>query len=445
MGEVIGSLEVQIDSVASQFLEESKTKEVLVISHFDTDGISSAAIMGKTLKKLDIIFSLKIVKSLKPELIANLPENKIILFLDLASGSLSHIQNSNLKKVFIIDHHEIDTIVPSNVRIVNPQLNGKEKISSSGLVYLFCKKLSPEIKNFAKLAILGMVGDQMEKEIDKLNHEILDHGEIKKKRGLLIYPATRPLNRTLEYASHPYIPGVTGDQKGVIELLREAGLAPKTGKYKSVLELDSEEMERLVTGIMLRNPKARYSEIIGDVFLIKMYNKLEDARELSAMVNACSRFGESNTALQLLMEVPKAKKKAESIYIKHKQNLISGLDFVSKAEKIKGRGYIIINTKDNVKDTIVGTIASILSYSPEYTEGTIITTMAYYEDKIKVSSRSVGKNGRNVREILSNIINQVGGEVGGHEFAAGCILKQDKEEEFIQLLKKNLEIEMIKV
>ena len=50
-------------------------------------------------------------------------------------------------------------------------------------------------------------------------------------------------------------------------------------------------------------------------------------------------------------------------------------------------------SQDNIKDTMIGTIASIISNSAIYEEGTIITTMAYYEDKIKVSARTVGRNG----------------------------------------------------
>ena len=290
-----------------------------------------------------------------------------------------------------------------------------------------------------------MVGDLLEKEIDKLNNNILEDGEIKRKRGLLIYPSTRPLNRTLEFCSNPFIPGVTGNIKGVLELLREIGLNPISGKYKNLIELDSEEMEKLVTAIILRNPKSKHKEMIGDIFLIKLFNKLEDARELSAMINACSRFGEPSTAIQLCMEISGAKKRAESIHTKHKQLIISGLKFVSETEKIKGNGFVIINAKDKIKDTITGTITSILSKSSLYEEGTIITTMAYYDDKIKISARTVGQNGQNLREMLARIISIIGGEVGGHKFAAGCIITQDKEQEFIDCLKKNLEVEIIKV
>ncbi len=439
------NLESEIEQVAKKFIEQSDKKEIYVVSHFDTDGITSATIMIQTLKKLDKKFSVKIIKRLEEKFISELPQNKLILFLDLASGSLNHIKNSGLKDIFIIDHHEIIQKIPENIHMINPELNANPKMNSSCLVYLFCKHLIPESNELAKLAVLGMIGDCMEGNINKINNIILNDGEVKRKRGLLIYPSTRPLNRTLEYCSNPYIPGVTGNSEGVLELLRDAGLNTEKGRYKSLIELNEEEMSKLVTSIMLRNPQARNREIVGDIFLIKFFNKLEDARELSATINACSRLERSDIAIQFCMGILNAKKEAESIHIKYKQNIISGLKFVSETPKIEGKRFVIINTKDNVKDTIVGTIASILSNSLLYEEGTIITTMAYYEDNIKVSARCVGRNGRNIREILAKVIDKIGGEVGGHAFAAGCMIKQEKEKEFIETLKRNLEIELVKI
>lgn len=435
-------LESEIKRIVPKFLEKSKQKEIQLISHFDTDGITSATIMLQTLQELDRKFTLKIVKSLDENFIKNLNKNKLTLFLDLASGSLNYLKD--FKDVFIIDHHEVVQEIPKNIEIINPEIFDKQKISGSGLTYLFCKEINPKNKKFAKLAVLGMVGDCLEKEIGKLNNEILEDGEIKKKRGLLIYPSTRPLNRTLEYSSNPYIPEVTGNIKGVLELLREVGLNPENGKYKSLLELTEEEMQKLTTSIILRNPQTK-DEIIGDIFLIKMYNQLEDAREMSAKINACSKYGKSDIALQFCMEIPFAKKRAEEIHAKYKQELISALKRVKELEKIKGEKFLIVNAKDYIKDTMIGTIMSILSNSSMYKQGTILAGLAYYNDKIKVSARNVGKQGRNVRDILDGIINEVGGEVGGHEFAAGCIIEQSKEKEFIELLKKNLEIEMVKI
>ena len=443
------SLKDNIKTTVERFLENTKGKEVIVVSHFDTDGISSAAIMVQALKRLDKKFSVKILKRLEKDFIFSLEKEKPVIFLDLASGMLDYIKESGIKEVFVVDHHEIVQEIPENVTMVNPMLHDKEKISSSGLTYLFCKEISPKNKDLAKLAVLGMIGDLMEAYIDKLNNGILEDGEIKRKRGLLIYPSTRPVNKVLEYSSQPYIPGVTGDSQGVTDLLRGAGIEPSGGKYKSIIELNEDEMKKLVTAIMLRNPNTKNKEIVGDIFLLKFFNKLEDARELSAMINACSRLDEPEVALQLCMEIPGAKKIAEAIHVKYKQHLISGLQFVrnsvEESDKIEGRKFLIINAKDKIKDTVIGTIASILSNSSLYEEGTIIVAMAYYNDKIKVSARNVGRNGRNVREILDVVVKEIGGEVGGHEFAAGCVVSQEKESEFIESLKKSCEVELVKV
>lgn len=444
------SLKENIKETVERFLESTKKRGVLVVSHFDTDGISSAAIMIQTLKKIGRKFSVQILKRLERDFVGGIEKEKPVIFLDLASGMLDQLKDSGIKEVFIIDHHEIVQEIPDNVTMVNPMLyDDKEKISSSGLTYLFCKEMDSKNKNLAKMAVLGMIGDMMENSIDKLNNGILEDGEIKRKRGLLIYPSTRPINKVLEYSSQPYIPGVTGDSKGVTELLRASGIEPVNGKYKSIIELNDEEMKRLVTAIMLRNPNTKNKEIVGDIFLLKFFNKLEDAREISAMINACSRLDEPEVALQFCMEIPDAKRQAEAIHVKYKQHLISGLEFVrntvEKADKIEGKGFLIINAKGNIKDTVIGTIASILSNSSLYEEGTVITAMAYYDDKIKVSARNVGKRGRNVREILDTIVRDIGGEVGGHEFAAGCMINQDKESEFIDALKKSCEIEFVKV
>ena len=172
------SLEEEINFISELFIEKSKNKEILIVSHFDTDGISSAAIMIQSLKELDKRFSVKIVKSLEEDFIYSLPKEKIILFLDLGSGILSYLKKAELKDVFIIDHHEIFQSIPPELNIINPQLNGKEEISSSSLVYLFCKQLNEENKELAKLAILGMIGDSMEKSIDKLHNLIISAGEL---------------------------------------------------------------------------------------------------------------------------------------------------------------------------------------------------------------------------------------------------------------------------
>ena len=444
------SLNLEIERISKDFLKEIKDQEIEIISHFDTDGITSATIMIQTLKKSDQKFNLKIVKSLTKEFIEEIPKDKVILFLDLASGSLDHIQKANLKKVFIIDHHEIHETqeIFKDLQIINPELYPEKiKLSGSALTYLFCKKIDDSNKEFLKLAILGMVGDALENEISNLEKELIEDNKIKIKKGLLIYPSTRPLNRVLEFSSDPFIPGVTGNFKGVLDLLRETKIKPQNGKYKNLIDLDEKEMKELTTAIILRNPQIKNKKMIGEIYLLNFFGKLEDARELSAKINACSRFGRSDVALRFCSESLKIKKQAETIHAKYKQLLISGLKKIEKQEvkKIQGEGFLIINAENEIKDTMIGTIMSILSYSSLYEKNTIIIGLAKYENKIKVSARNVGSNGKNAREILNKAIRFIGGEVGGHKNAAGCVIEQEKEKEFLDELKKNLELQVVKI
>ena len=48
---------------------------------------------------------------------------------------------------------------------------------------------------------------------------------------------------------------------------------------------------------------------------------------------------------------------------------LSYILYYAEQNKIEGKGYIILNAKNQIKDTIIGTIASILSFSKKFKEG----------------------------------------------------------------------------
>lgn len=440
----------EIRKFTQLFLEETKHKKIYLVSHFDTDGITSAAIISKTLEKLDKQFSLKILKQLNQEEINSFPEDKVILILDLGSGNIEEL--SKLKdKVFILDHHEIiEKPLSKNIILLNPHLLNKyEELCSAELCYLFSKQISQENKELAHLAILGAVGDTLEKDINKIRNMIIQDAKVKVKKGLLIYPSTRPLDKALEFSSRPFIPGVTGDCLGTYELLQEAGIEKLGKTYKSLIDLNDYEMKKLVTAVLLRiNSKEKTNEYVGNLYLIKFFNKIEDARELSAIINACSKMEKTHISLMLCMGNSNARKQAERIYVKYRQHIISGLKYIDKNEKIQGKQYVIINAQNNIKDTIIGTLASIISFSSVYKEGTIIIAMAYNEDKIKVSTRISGRNprdSRNLKELMTSITQIIGGYSGGHKRAAGCTIDKENEEKFIELLKRKLDVELVKI
>ncbi|MEN9625986.1 MAG: hypothetical protein RL557_314 [archaeon] len=437
-----------IEEFVKIFLEKTEKKQIQLIGHFDADGITSTTILTKTLERLEKNFSTKIVKQFSEEEIKKIPIDKVIILVDIGSAgidSLSRLKN----EIFIIDHHELQirSVIPENLHILNPHLHDDyQEVCSAELSYLFARTLTEENKDLAHLAVIGMVGDTMEKNINKIRNQIINEADVRIKRGLLLYPSTRPLDKTLEFSSRPFIPGITGNWNNVIELLKEAGIE-KIGKhYKALIDLTDSEMKSLATAITLRLPAETF-DYIGNLYLIKFFNKIEDAREIAAIINACSRMDRPDIALLVCLGNSDARKKAARLYVQYRQYIISGLKFIEKNNFIKGEEYVIINAKNNIKDTIIGTLASILSFSSVYKEGTIIIAMAYTNNKIKISTRMTGrKANRNLKELLNEITASLGrGESGGHKYAAGCTILLEDEEKFIELVKNKLQYELVKV
>ncbi len=446
----------EIDTFTREFLKFSKNKPIRIISHHDTDGITSAAILAKTFSRLDKKFSIRIVKGLEDSIlkeeIARQP-NEVLLFSDLASSNLDHFKDLE-QPVFILDHHELDkNKVNKNTKIINPHLTlnpEKNKATGAGICYLFAKTISPDNQDLSSLAIIGLIGDRHETNLSKINQQIINEAQdLKIKKGIAIYPSTRPLRRALEWSTSPYIPGVTGSGPGAMEILRETGIPYE----KTLMELSDEEMSKLITAIMIRRAQHNKPEdILGNLYILKFFNTKEDVREISTLINACSRLKRSDIAISYCLESESAKTRALDIYTKYKQELVSGLKVAEKMDKIKGKGFVILNAKNEIKDAIVGTICSMLSSSPKYEEGTILIGMAYNKDKIKVSARIVGHEGRNLKEVLEKTIitfreanPETSAEVGGHCSAAGCLIERNKESSFIDTLKKELEVEIVKV
>ena len=102
--------------------------------------------------------------------------------------------------------------------------------------------------------------------------------------------------------------------------------------------------------------------------------------------------------------------------------------------------------KNVIKDSLIGTLMSILALSFVYPTGTIIVGMAYSgENKIKVSARLVGDSSINLKSILEPIVEMTDGECGGHQRAAGCIIPLSQEGLFINLLQKELSMQSLKI
>ncbi|MFC1685822.1 DHH family phosphoesterase [Nanoarchaeota archaeon] len=440
-----------IKQAASQFKQIQGN--VRILTHHDTGGITSAAIISKAIQKEDRTFKISVIKQLDRQIINSLKEehNDIIFFLDFGSASLDKIKELD-SKIFIFDNHELSGEVPENITLINPHMFDAGELNASVISYLFAKELNQANSYLSYLAVLGMVGDYGDlSNLGMLSREVIKEADdVSTKRNLRLFPATRPIHKALEFSSKIYIPGITGSLDGALKLLKEAKIPLKEGiEYRTLLDLTKDETERLLEALSRKTVDIdAIKETFGHIYLIKFFGHLEDARELSMLINACGKMGHGDLAISFCMGSKQAKFFAENIYIKYKHLLLDALKWIGAKDKIEGKGYVIINAGHEIKDTIIGTVLSILSASFTYAPGTALIGMSNTDsDRIKVSARVTGKQkGKiNLQQLIEPIAKSLGGEGGGHHVAAGCLIPSEKEQEFITMLQKDLDMRNMEI
>ena len=445
-----------IKIISKEFLEtiNSNNKAIRIISHYDTDGITSAAIITSMLKKMNKIFWISIVPQLTDEVIDDIASNmdkfNSVMFLDLGSSKLKKLEGIS-GNIFVIDHHEIndeDKNKDTKVKLINPHLfHDKDQISAAGLCYLFAKELG--YNNMLKLAIIGMIGDRLDKDLSSLTNELImdakNKDEIVIKKGPTIFSSTRPLHKALEFSSDIYIPGVTGSSTGTMKFLETLNIpVQENGNYRTLSDLKEDEISKLITSIILRRLKyGKDMDIIGNIYLVKIFNQVIDAREVSALINACGRLERADVALAFCLGDEKAKSEAQRVYNVYKHELIKGLNWANNdSNVIKNENYMIINAGTEIKASVIGVVCSIIASSGVMKVGSPIIGLAYNGDQVKVSARISGyKDGINLKKMLEKISKKIGIEIGGHEKAAGAIFHKRKENDFLELLQQELELE----
>ena len=451
-------MEVFLNNIKEGVDKLRKTSEVVkIVTHLDADGLSSGAIIIKALEREGINFSFSTVRLLDDGILDELSRENcgVYLFLDLGSGSLKKIEEKlGDREVFVLDHHKIEDYQIKKVFLINPNLfgiDGGSEISSSGICYFFAKYMNPENQDLAHVALLGAIGDMQEENgfKSKFNEYILqdaiNEGKIEVKVGLRMFGMqTKPINKVLEYSIDPYIPNVTGSEEAANRFIEELGINAKiNGKYRKLLQLDTKDMKKLVTGIILKRlgTEENPEDVLGSIYLLndeEDESPMKDAKEFSTLLNSCGRMNKPSLGIGCCLNDKKSKSEALMLLNNYKREIINALDWYNRNKNsfIEKNGYVIINAQDNVRDTLIGTLGSILCKNNMFNEGTIVITMAYTIDGgVKISLRTVGRKVIDLREIIQEIINKVGGICGGHKQAAGALIEQEKEEEFIRMAK----------
>jgi len=228
-------------------------------------------------------------------------------------------------------------------------------------------------------------------------------------------------------------------------------------------------MKALCTLIATRGSNGNF---IDDIYIFNLNGKLYDGRELSSMVNSCGRLGKAELGIEACYG---NLQKAEKNYEKYRKEIFAALKWFEKKKGVmtsgaegtgrgvesaglgaggrergaqgsangkserKGRGgngegqvleacngkVWLINAKEEVRDTIIGVLISMLS---SYYKDKILIGMASSDERIKISIRA---SNLNAKEFLGKMLDGISEETGGHANAAGGFISKANEAIFI--------------
>ncbi len=423
-----------------------KEKVFKVYSHFDADGISSAAVMASFLKSKGRIFSVTIVEQLSEDIIKGIPlEGEPLILLDFGSGKLKSILKiAEKRKVLILDHHQPQGKVKSdNLIHINPclhDLDGGSEISASGVTYLFAREIMGPDPFLASISLIGARGDLISVETP-LNSMILKESSLVARKDLKIYGLnSRPIHKALEYTDKDFIPGVSGDETACVNFLNEIGIKIKKGEeWRTINDLSSEEKQKLVSAIIVRRRELdKPEDIFMDTYELKV-GKRRTLNEWAALLNACGRMKLPSLGMSALLN-PDYEKKVSVVLEEYSKIIGEGLKWL---EENKGNSDLIKETSsafyflggEDINPHIVGTLCSIKA--PEIGKKFIVG-FASKDDVTKVSIRRINSDLK--ASDLAVISSEGIGEGGGHAQAAGAFIKKGSEEIFIKNFEKALKM-----
>lgn len=409
-----------------------------IISHLDADGISSAGQIIKYLIKNNISFQYTVLKQINEDQLKTIEESEADLFVFLDFGSQIEIMEKfalkKRKDFLIIDHHkpERDTFL-LNINPYFVDLNG-EIATTSTLTYLLINNIE-DYKELSYLALIGAIGDLQEEkgEFKGLNklimEEALEEKIVERKKEINLYGINiLNLEEVFYRANLSFL-----DSYGTIKnLLKNLKLENRI--YTSLTDKEKDKLHKTLISLV-NSDKKLLNEIFGyNYYLVGETNPyLSNLKTYATFLNACGRLNKIEEAIGVILNIEKYKERIPQIMQEYKQEIKKILEWFEKnkdnKEKIfMTKEYLIINAEDEIKDNLIGTLASILINQTE--KKGIISIAKEDKENYKVSIRTKNEEVPDLLKKLSNF-----GEFGGHKKAGGGRIKQTKLTDFLNFVK----------
>ncbi|MXV62666.1 recombinase RecJ [Natronorubrum sp. JWXQ-INN-674] len=454
---------------------------VLLASHIDADGLTSAAIASSALERAGIPFETVFEKQLDEAAVADIAatDYDTVLFTDFGSGQLDVIGDREDAGDFtpvIADHHQpADRETEYHLNPLLFGINGASELSGAGASYVLARALATVADNrtarsvatdggttaaaradnrdLAALAVVGAVGDmqasggELHGANAKIVEEGVDAGVIETGKDLALYgKQTRPLPKLLEYATDVHIPGISNDQQGALRFLDGLDLELKRdGEWRRWSGLTNDEKQTVASALVKRAvssgvPAKKIDQLVSTAYVLPeepVGTELRDASEFSTLLNATARYERADVGLGVCLgDRTDALERARKLLREHRRNLSEGIDLVTREGVTHADNLQWFHAGDRIRETIVGIVAGMAMGNAGISRSKPIIAFAEKnDDEVKVSARgthNLVRKGLDLSAVMGDASRVVGGDGGGHDVAAGATVPTGEEEAFVE-------------
>ena len=447
----------------------SSADSVLLASHIDADGLTSAGIASTALERAGVPHDVVFSKQLDEDEIAGIAahDHDTVLFTDFGSGQLDIITEHEADGDFtpvIADHHQpADADTQFHLNPLLEGVDGGKELSGAGASYVLARALLGEdATDLAALAVVGAVGDRQTVDGElvgantKIAAEGVEAGVLDTAKDLALYGTqTRPLPKLLEYASEVYVPGITNDGQGAIRFLDGLDLdLHDGGDWRTWADLSQDERQTVVSALVKRAVRNGVSgddvtKLVGTTYTLTEEapgTELRDASEFSTLLNATARYERADVGLAVCLgERGEPLEAARELLREHRRNLSEGLGWVEREGVTVEDELQWFHAEDRIRETIVGIVAGMALGSDATESDRPIVAFGNKdgddgdgeddgEPEVKVSARATGSlvdDGVDLSVVLRDASQAVGGDGGGHEVAAGATVPAGEERAFL--------------
>lgn len=411
---------------------------IQVFSHFDADGVSSAAILAKTLVRAGKEFRITLFTTLNDYNMNVIRAAKAdcIIISDLGASYIDQLDELDTP-VIVLDHH---TVISEAKRAIyaNPHLYGIDGMTSgcgATMCLLFAVAMDESNWDLVQVAFAGIAGDRQHiNGLSGLNTYLLEEGEkrgfIRRAPGSLI-PSGNLMTR-LFLDTDPYIRGISGSVEGVAGILEDAGIP----NGLSCEDLDDEQRRRLSSLLAIRMTQqgvllGSMAEIARDRYILKDWRM--DAEHLASLLNSCGRAGIGGAGIAAGMGDERCLKLATETDESSARSLVEAMrDLDSRGLTQRTNFQWFDSTDSGFTGMLCGVSMQSIADPSKPTIG-----MNRANDPVNLSSRGMWgqlERGIDLSVAMREACASVGGQGGGHKIAAGGSIPADKVEEFLDNL-----------